>query len=332
MKLSSKNVLVTGGAGFVGSALVRELLNEDSNVIVFDDFSSGDVSNLEEIKGSIKIIKGDVLDPKLKEVLKENEVEYVFHLAAEPYIPYCYERPRRFFEVNAFGTLNVLMACKEAGIKKIVQYSTSEVYGGARYFPIDEDHPTNPLSTYAVSKLAADRLSYTFFHEHHIPIVILRQFNAYGPRETQPYVIPEIILQLSKSNKLRLGNIKARRDFTYVDDAARGAVSVMTCNQTEGQTFNLGSGTDHSIESIAYLIADLMGHSDIIINVEDHRLRPLDVERLQCDYSKIQEYTGYKPTVALEEGLKRTIDWFNQNGKKWVWETKIAPEEKLWRG
>ncbi len=332
MKLSSSNVLVTGGAGFVGSALVRELLNEDSNVIVFDDFSSGDVSNLEEIKGSIKIIKGDVLDPKLKEVLKENEVEYVFHLAAEPYIPYCYERPRRFFEVNAFGTLNVLMACKEAGIKKIVQYSTSEVYGGARYFPIDEDHPTNPLSTYAVSKLAADRLSYTFFHEHHIPIVILRQFNAYGPRETQPYVIPEIILQLSKSNKLRLGNIKARRDFTYVDDAARGAVSVMTCNQTEGQTFNLGSGTDHSIESIAYLIADLMGHSDIIINLEDHRLRPLDVERLQCDYSKIQEYTGYKPTVALEEGLRWTIDWFNQNGKKWVWETKIAPEEKLWRG
>ncbi len=332
MKLSSKNVLVTGGAGFVGSALVRELLNEDSNVIVFDDFSSGDVSNLEEIKGSIKIIKGDILDSRFKEVLKENEVEYVFHLAAEPYIPYCYERPRRFFEVNAFGTLNVLMACKEAGIKKIVQYSTSEVYGGARYFPIDEDHPTNPLSTYAVSKLAADRLSYTFFHEHHIPIVILRQFNAYGPRETQPYVIPEIILQLSKSNKLRLGNIKARRDFTYVDDAARGAVSVMTCNQTEGQTFNLGSGTDHSIESIAYLIADLMDHSDIIINVEDHRLRPLDVEILQCDYSKIQEYTGYKPTVALEEGLKRTIDWFNQNGKKWVWETKIAPEEKLWRG
>ncbi|MFQ5710921.1 MAG: GDP-mannose 4,6-dehydratase [Candidatus Geothermarchaeales archaeon] len=332
MSLCSKNVLVTGGAGFIGSALVRELTREKANVVVYDNFLSGDMSNLTEIQDSVKVIEGNIVDPKFVQTLRENDIEYVFNLAAEPYIPHCYERPEKFFEVNALGTLNILLACEQVGVERMLQYSTSEVYGSARYVPIDENHPTNPLSTYAVSKLAADRLCFTFYHEHNIPVVILRQFNAYGPRETQPYIIPELISQLSRTNKLKLGNIKARRDFTYVEDAAKGAIALMKCKRAEGEVFNLGSGTDHSIEELANLIAELMGHDSVSISIEHERLRPLDVERLQCNYFKAYKYVGYNPKVDLKEGLTRTIEWFRRNNNAWIWETKIMPEDKLWKG
>jgi len=332
MNLQSKNVFVTGGAGFIGSALARELVKEKANVVIYDNFLSGDLSHLTEIQDSVKIIEGDIIDPNLAQILRENEIEFVFNLAAEPYIPHCYDRPEKFFEVNANGTLNILLACKKAGIKRMLQYSTSEVYGGARYVPMDENHHTNPLSTYAVSKLAADRLCFTFYHEQNVPVVILRQFNTYGPRETQPYIIPELITQLSTTNKLKLGNINARRDFTYVEDAAKGAISLIKCDKAEGEVINLGSGEDNSIEELAILIAELMEQDTVEISVENERLRPLDVERLQCNYFKAHKYVGYSPTVNLRDGLKRTIDWFKQNNHKWIWETKIKPEDQIWKG
>jgi len=329
--LRGRKVMVTGGAGFIGSTLVRELLKEGSNVIVFDLFTSGDMHNLQEIKDQIKIIKGDITDKNFRKILEKNGAEYVFNLAAEPYIPHCYNRPLRFFEVNANGALNVLFACKRAGVKRIVQYSTSEVYGSAKYVPMDEDHPTLPLSTYAVSKLATDRLCYTLYHEQNIPVVILRQFNVFGPRETQPYIIPEIISQLNKSNTLKLGNIKARRDFTYVTDAAKGAIALMKAKGTEGQVFNLGTGKDWSIKQLAEIIGKLMGHKRIIINVEKERLRPLDVSVLRSDCFKARKLTGWKPTTTLEEGLKRTIDDFKSHGNVWLWEDKISAEKDVWK-
>ena len=331
MFFNSKNVFVTGGAGFIGSTLVRELLKEGANVTVYDNFLIGDNSNLDEVKDKIKILRGDILDKNLKETLVNNEIDYVFNLAAEPYIPHCYDRPVRFFEINANGALNVLLASKAANIKRIVQYSSSEVYGSAKYIPMDEEHPTLPLSTYAVSKLAADRLCFTLHHEQKIPVIILRQFNVYGPRETQPYVIPELISQLNMHDTLHLGNITARRDFTYVADAAKGAIELMKHAEAEGQVFNMGTGNDYSIEQIANMVGELMGHENIKISVDKNRLRPLDVQRLNCNNSKIQKLTGWKPTIEFKEGLKLTIEHFKECGGKWLWETKIKEEEKMWK-
>ena len=331
MTFNNKNVFVTGGAGFIGSTLVRELLKEKANVLVYDNFLIGDNSNLDEVKSQIKVIRGDILDSNLKETFVKNEVDYVFNLAAEPYIPHCYDRPTRFFEINANGALNVLLASKAANVKRIIQYSSSEVYGSAKQVPMDENHVTLPLSTYAVSKLAADRLCFTLYHEQKIPVVILRQFNVYGPRETQPYIIPEIITQLNKSNRLHLGNITARRDFTYVQDAARGAIELMKLKEAEGQVFNMGTGIDHSIEEIAKCIGGIMGHDKIEITVDKNRLRPLDVQLLQCNNSKMRQLTGWEPKVSFMEGLKLTVDHFRESGCRWLWETKIKEEEKLWK-
>jgi len=319
-ELKEENVLVTGGAGFIGSALVRELLKEEANVIVYDNFLYGDRDNLMEIEDQIQIINGDVLSWKLYNAIKEYKVKYVFHLAAEPYIPRCYDNPEKFFDVNVKGTMNVCMACRTLDVERIIHVSTSEVYGTAQCIPMDEKHPTLPLSTYAVSKLTADRLCFVFHHEHGIPVVIIRPFNSYGPRETQPYVIPEIITQLSKGNNVKLGNIKAKRDFTYVEDTAKGIISIIKSDIADGEVVNLGSNKTYSIEELVHLIGKVIGHDAIEIEIEKSRLRPIDVTLLQCDYSKAKKYTGWEPRISIEEGLKRIVTWYTENGQQWAWE------------
>ncbi|WP_309493768.1 SDR family NAD(P)-dependent oxidoreductase [Candidatus Hecatella orcuttiae] len=321
--IEGEKVLVTGGAGFIGSALTRELLKKGANVIVYDNFLYGDKSNLSEIHESIQIINADILSWKIYDTIKKHKVKYVFHLAAEPFIPYCYDNPEKFFDVNVKGTMNVLMACKTLDVERIVHFSSSEVYGTAQYVPMDEKHPTLPLSTYAVSKLAADRLCFVFHYEHNIPVIILRPFNCYGPRETQPYVIPEIVSQLSRGNVVKLGNVNAKRDFTYVEDIAKGAVNVMEAEIPDGEIINLGSNKTYSIKEIAYLVGNLIGYDDIKIEIENLRLRPRDVTLLQCDYSKAKTYINWEPEVDIREGLKRTIEWYIENGKHWTWERLV---------
>jgi len=322
-KLNGENVLVTGGAGFIGSALVRELVQREANVIVYDNFLYGNGPNLIELVDHIRIVEGDVLSWKLYDAMKKYDVRYVFHLAAEPYIPRCYDNPEKFFEVNVRGTMNVLMACKTFDVERVINFSTSEVYGTAQCIPMDEKHPTIPHSTYAVSKLAADRLCFVFCHEHGIPAIILRPFNCYGPRETQPYVIPEIISQLSKGNMVKLGNIKARRDFTYVEDTVKGAIAVMESDIPPGEVINLGSNKSYSVEELAQLVGKIFGYDHIDIVIEESRLRPLDVDLLQCDNSKVKKYTDWEPEVGIEEGLRRTVEWYMKNGKKWPWEEYV---------
>jgi len=287
--------------------------------------------NIEEVKSQIQIINGDIRDKNLTKILAKNKIEYVFNLAAFPFIPESYDKPEEFFDVDARGVLNMMLASKEAGVKRIMQYSTSEVYGTAKYVPMDENHPTLPCSTYAVSKLAADRLCFTLHHEHDIPVIILRQFNVYGPRITQPYVIAEVIKQLSVGNKIKLGNANARRDFTYVTDAVTGAIELMKCDAAVGEVVNIGSGKDWSIKELAEIVGSLMGYKSVEIEIIQKRLRPLDVERLQADYLKMNRLTGWKPTINLRDGLKKTIEWFKENGSQWIWEKKFVDEEHMWK-
>ncbi len=320
VSFNGKNVVVTGGAGFIGSTLVRELLAENANVTVVDNFLSGRKEFLDEVKDSIKLEEISIMSDDFQKVLERNNTDFVFNLAAMPYIPECYSKPREFFEVNSLGAMHVLLACKNAGTERIIQYSTSEVYGGAQRVPMDEHHPLNPMSTYAVSKVAADRICYTMHYEQELPVIILRQFNVFGPRESHPYIIPELISQLSNSNKLTLGNVNARRDLTYVVDAARSAMALMLHEKAEGQVFNSGTGIDYSVREMAEQIAEVMGVNNMEIALDEARLRPLDVERLQANYFKINHLTGWKPKTSFKDGIRKTVDWFYENNKKWPWQ------------
>jgi dTDP-glucose 4,6-dehydratase len=317
-----EKVVVTGGAGFMGSALVRCLVREGYEAFSYDNFVTGTSANLAKVIDRDHIIRGDVESWKFMKTLSDTKPDVVYHLAADPYIPMSYEYPERFMRTNFPGTLNVLMTCKTFEVKRIVHYSTSEVYGSAQTVPMNEQHPTLPQSVYAVSKLAGDQLCRVLAKEQDIPVVIVRPFNCYGPRETHPYVIPEIISQLARSDELALGNLEARRDFTYVDDTAR-AVSMLAAKEgIEGQVFNIGSGRDYSVGEIAAVSGSIMRARPPTIRVDKTRLRPYDVTHLVCDHSKVSNLTGWKPEIELEEGLRKTIEWYKLNEYKWEWEHK----------
>jgi nucleoside-diphosphate-sugar epimerase len=215
------------------------------------------------------------------------------------------------------------MACKMFDVSRVLYVSSAEVYGEPATRPMKEDHQLNPLNTYAVSKLAADRLCYTFLKEHDIPVLIARIFNCYGPRETEPYVIPEIITQLSKGSVLYLGNVEAKRDFTYVADTAKGLIATICSSIPDGEAVNIGSGRAYSIKELVDMVAALMEREPYEIRVDRRRLRKHDINVFHCDNSRLREATGWRPTVDIPEGLSRTIDWFNTHGKRWSWEDWI---------
>ncbi|KJU82289.1 nucleotide sugar dehydratase [Candidatus Magnetobacterium bavaricum] len=316
MNLKSKKIIVTGADGFIGSHLVENLLQKGYVVrafICYNSFNSWgwlDYLSKDKLK-AIEVIAGDVRDTDcVRSAIKGQDV--VFHLAALISIPFSYNLPGSYIDTNIKGTLNVLQACKDTNIERVVITSTSEVYGSARYIPIDEKHPLQGQSPYSASKIGADKIAESFYRSFETPVVIARPFNTYGPRQSARAVIPTIITQLLKGSKeIRLGSVYPTRDLNFVDDICEGFIALAKCDMSVGKEINIGSGYEVSIENLAELIISSI-NSEATIFSEDIRKRPekSEVQRLVCDNTLIRELTGWQSRVTLEEGLVKTIDWF----------------------
>jgi len=309
--MQDMRVIVTGGAGFIGSELTRQLARAGAKVTVLDSFVSGKRQYVKDL--AARIVRADICDrAKVTRCMKDQEI--VYHLAALPFIPDSYVNPKQFFKVNVEGSINIMWeAIQSKSAERLVYISSSEIYGTAQTTPMNEDHPTQPHSTYAVSKLAADRTVFTLHKEHGFPAVILRPFNAYGPNITQPYIVPEIVAQLLKGgDHLTLGNVESSRDFTYVEDTARAIILASLRREAIGQVINIGSGHDTKIIDLANHIAEILG-TKFRLETDRSRLRPYDVDRLVCDNSKANRLLGWEPEIRLEDGLRRTVDWIKQH-------------------
>lgn len=315
-QIVNQNVCVIGGAGFLGSHLVNYLINErNCKVLVLDNLITGLVSYVNpQAKFMWFDIRGD--EKELSKILKDNNIEYVFNYAAEPYIPECFERPMHFFDINATAVLKVLNACQDAGIKGILQVSSAEIYGNLKG-KIKESDPVEPHSTYGVSKAAADGLVQVRWKEAGVPAIAMRQFNCVGERETHEYVIPEIISQLSRTNVVNLGN-NSFRDFQYAGDAVKMAVELLE-NGEFGEVYNMGSEDGIQIYDLANLIGKLIGHNEIEIKVDQARVRPWEIWHLQSDNTKLYSVINSRPEVNLKEALIRTINFYRENDYKWDW-------------
>jgi NAD dependent epimerase/dehydratase len=321
--MMNKRVLVTGACGFIGSHLTEALLKKNYRVRALAFYNSfNNWGWLENIPGNpnLEIITGDIRDSSFcRKIVKD--IDIVFHLAALIAIPYSYRAPESYIDTNVKGTLNVLQAALDQGNIRVIHTSTSEVYGTAKYIPIDEKHPKQPQSPYSASKIGADAIAMSYHSSYGLPVTVARPFNTYGPRQSARAVIPTIISQIAQGVKsIRLGDITPTRDFNYVEDICRGLIELANCEQAIGEEINIGSNSEISVGDTFELIKRLM-NSDVIIQPESIRLRPerSEVFRLRCDNSRIRELTGYSPDYTLEEGLKKTIEWVTipENLKKY---------------
>ncbi len=313
---AGKQVLVTGGGGFIPSHLVEHLLEAGANVRAFIRYTSrSDAGFLSEIKdpSHLEIVAGDLRDyDAVDKAVKGMEV--VFHLGALISIPYSYFHPVEVVETNVNGTLNVLMACRTHNIEKVVHTSTSEVYGTAITVPITESHPLQGQSPYAASKIGADKLAESFYCAYSLPVVTVRPFNTFGPRQSSRAVIPTIISQALTRDVIHLGNLEAKRDFTYVGDTVAGFMRVAEAEGVIGEVFNLGTGVEVTIGQLADLVIKIVNRP-ITIEVDQKRIRPekSEVLRLLSDNSLAREKTDWHPEVSLEEGLRKTIAWVEKH-------------------
>ena len=319
-----KKVLVTGANGFIGSHLVELLVAEGFDVSAFceyNSFSSYGWLDHSPYASYVNFMLGDVRDP-LQTSNACRGVDAVVNLAALIAIPYSYVAPNSYIATNVGGTLNILNAARSNDVAHFVQVSTSEVYGTARSVPIKEDHPLQPQSPYAASKVAADALASSYFSSYSLPVTIARPFNTYGPRQSTRAVIPTIITQLLSGKKtIELGALSPTRDFNFVSDTCRGLMSLLKFkDKVLGETINIGSGREISIGDTAHLIAKILDQ-EIVIVCDDKRKRPKmsEVERLVCSSEKLYKLTRFKPQKSFEEGLSETIDWLKipQNFKKY---------------
>lgn len=317
MNLYGKKVLVTGAGGFIGSHLAEELVRRGARVRAFVRYNSQNGWGWLEgsaVKEEIEVYTGDIRDyDSVKSSFQD--IQAVFHLAALIGIPYSYTSPLAYVKTNIEGTYNVLQAARESGVEKVIQTSTSEVYGTARYVPIDERHPLQPQSPYSASKIGADNLALSYHHSFNLPVVIARPFNTFGPRQSARAIIPTIITQILNGKKeIILGNLTPTRDLNFVKDTVNGFIKIAESDDIIGEVVNIGSGREISIGDLAQLIAGIM-QTDIQIIQDKQRIRPenSEVERLVCDNTKIKRHTGWAPGYTLENGLAETVMWLKEN-------------------
>jgi NAD dependent epimerase/dehydratase len=318
MDLKGKRVLVTGADGFIGSHLVEALLDAGANVrafVYYNSFGSwGWIDTLPDTKkAALDIVAGDIRDSHHVSNAME-DCEVVFHLAALIAIPFSYTAPDSYVDTNIKGTLNVLHAARDHGVSKVLITSTSEVYGTARYIPIDESHPMQGQSPYSASKIGADRLAESFHKSFGLPVVIVRPFNTYGPRQSARAVLPTIITQiLSGAKEVQLGRLDPVRDFVFVKDTVAAMISIAESDKTVGEEINIATGVGVSIGDAAHLVSEILGGGTTIVS-DSSRGRPegSEVERLIGNGDKLFSLTGWKPAVPLREGLTETIEWYRK--------------------
>lgn len=315
-------VLVTGADGFIGSHLVEALVRQGHSVrafVLYNSFNSwGWLDHAsKDIREHLDVFAGDIRDPHgVREAMKGCDV--VLHLAALIAIPYSYHSPDTYVDTNVKGTLNVLQAARDLGVKRVVQTSTSEVYGTARFVPITEAHPLQGQSPYSATKIAADQLAFSFYASFGLNVVIARPFNTYGPRQSARAVIPTIITQIANGQRqIKLGSVSPTRDFNFVQDTVAGFIAAMKSDKGVGEVINFGSNYEISIGDTVRLIAEAMGR-DVEVVTDEVRLRPgnSEVERLWADNSKARELFGWQPQYGGREGFKRglaeTAEWFGK--------------------
>lgn len=315
--LKDYTILVTGADGFIGSHLVEELVRNGYKVkgfVYYNSFNHWGCLDYvgDDVKDSMDVFTGDIRDPHgVWTALKG--VDVVFHLAALIGIPYSYHSPDSYVDTNIKGTLNILNAARELNIKRICVTSTSEVYGTAKYVPIDENHPFQGQSPYSASKIGADRIAESFYKSFKLPVTIVRPFNTYGPRQSARAVIPTVITQLlAGKSTIKLGDLRPTRDFNYVKDVVRGFIKIAESENTIGEEINIASQSEISIGDVAQKIIDIINPSAKIV-VDEERMRPEESEvyRLLGSNEKIKKLTNWEPGFSFVDGLEETIKWFS---------------------
>jgi NAD dependent epimerase/dehydratase len=324
MTLKHRKVLVTGAGGFIGSHLCEALLQEGAEVTAMVRYTSraggGDLALVApELRPHLQIVAGDISDPHFMRRVVTGQ-DTVFHLAALIAIPYSYLAPLSYIRTNVEGTTNVLEAARQTGVRRVLHTSTSEVYGTARYTPIDELHPLQGQSPYSASKIGADKVAESYYRSFGTPVVTVRPFNTYGPRQSARAVIPTIISQALTQPQVTLGSLTPVRDLTYVTDTVAGFLQAAVAEQVEGEVINLGTGRAVTIGDLAKLIFELMGVQPEIVTAGE-RLRPekSEVMMLLSENAKAAASLGWQPAVSLEDGLRKTIAFVR------AWPDRFAP-------
>ncbi len=321
LKYKGKKVLVTGAGGFIGRHLVENLLDADARVTAFIWHEAKDNNLLVKDISKEKLEAVDFRYGELKEfaglaALFEG-IDIVFHLAAINSVPYSLSHPREVLETNIQGTMNVMLAVRQCGTPRIVSISSAGVYGQPGRLPVDETFPVIPGSPYAASKLAGEEIALSFYHAFSSPVVIIRPFNVFGPGQSMNAVIPNIIVQALGGDQVKMGNMRATRDFNYVSDTVAGFMLAGVTDKVEGEIFNIASGMEHSIQEIIETIENILGMSMQVVT-EDSRLRPgaSDADRLVASITKAATRLNYQPMVSFREGLEKTIAYYEKKGDK----------------